>query len=573
MAFQFANTYRCRAIIFTAIFLGFGLVQTAWSADRANQPEYDWATNGKVDFCPNSNAFDYRNAYWMGALSYYSYWHLKYVDPIMKNPAGAPVTMTFEKEKPEVNTGGNSNDTARAGVEAVFKSMGFGTLRSTFFSSAISRPESTQKYKNLVRRWFPPLPGEACIKPEMYLCFGPAVSHTRPSPEIVDLCGEHNEKAMMEVNRLKKIHDLVKGKKFSPKEERQVRFDKQRIENLVQQYEVKNLVSVGLDWNNEETALRCEQYKFRDDHIPDTQGALFENREAITIVFRGTEEGNTTDIMTDLLATNKVDLSMNAKAQGKVHEGFYKAARILRDWVMREIKEIRKLRPESVNKPIFITGHSLGGAIANLVMYNLLEKEESAKAESLNLKAMYTFGSPRVGDEEWAKRFRELAIEKKVGLYRMVNLNDLIPHVPCLGYVHSGALVFMDSSSEAYKATKQVVSVLANPIDSVLSIASLHSSFSACGITSALLKPWSIESMVTDHFMVSYYKDLSLLRSEFNNSLNTGLQKAIGEANQDAIRALEYPGSCEKSKFTPMFEGGLNLNYQLLAPEVEGTAL
>jgi hypothetical protein len=521
-------------------------------ADRTNKPEFDWAADGKVDFCAQSNTFDYRNAYWMGALSYFSYWHLKYVDQLIKSEAGTPVSINFESEN------------------AIFKSMGLGTLRTTYFSSALSQPESSQKYDNLVRRWYPPLPGEACIKPEMYLCFGPAVSRTNPSVELIKHCGEHNEKALMEINRLKNIQNLVKGKKLTQKEEKQARFDKKRIEGLVKKYELKNSLSVGLDWNKDEAILRCEQYKFHDDLIPDTQGALFENKDAITIVFRGTEEGNTTDIMTDLLATNKIDLSLNSKMQGNVHEGFYKAARILRDWVIREISEIRKLRPESINKPIFITGHSLGGAIANLVMYNLLERKEHNDHESLNLKALYTFGAPRVGDNIWATRFRDLAIEKNVGLYRMVNLNDLIPHVPCFGYVHSGALVFMDSSSESFKTTREAVSVLANPVDSVLSIASLHSSFSACGIASALLKPWSIESMISDHFMVSYYKDLSLLRSNFNKTLNQALYKTVLAGDMEGKQALSFPGSCNQSKYTPILDGALKLNYQYLTPEVEG---
>lgn len=541
-------------------------IEVVVAADRVNAPDIDWVNDGKVDFCAASNAFDFRNAYWMGALSYYSYWHLKYIDKLYKSKPGASVEINFERNDKKSGT-----DTIP--VNSIFKGMGFGTLRSTYFSSSILKPESGNKYPNLVRRWYPPLPGEACIKPEMYFCFGAAVSNTQQTPDIVARCGERNEKSLMEVKRLQRIQDFSNGKKFSKEDELEIRRDKKHIEGLVKKYEDLKHVNVGLNWQDEKVVQRCEQYKFKDDLIPDTQGAIYENEDAITIVFRGTEEGNTTDIMTDLFGATKVDLSKNSKSKGSVHEGFYKASHILRDWVLREIEEIRKLRPDSVSKPIFITGHSLGGALANLVMYNLLEYNERSKNkegfQSLNLKSLYTFGLPRVGDEIWADRFKLLADKMKVGLFRVVNFNDIVPKVPCIDYVHVGTLVYLENGNLIEGTANQLTNVLINPKDNLMSVASLHSGYNACGYNSALTHPLSIPSMVQDHFMASYYADLAKLRSDLNEKFKVEETKAILNGNSVAVSELQYPLNCKSNASTSNFEGVLKLNYQMFNSEVE----
>jgi predicted lipase len=550
-------------LILASIVLQF---ESVIAADRVNTPDIDWASNGKVDFCASSNAFDFRNAYWMGALSYYSYWHLKYIDKLYKSQPGTPVEINFEHNDKKA-------ESDVVPVTSIFKGLGFGTLRSTYFSSSILKPESGHKYPNLVRRWFPPLPGEACIKSEMYFCFGAAVSNSHPNPDIVARCGERNEKSLMEVKRLQRIQDFSNGKKFSKEDELEIRRDKKHIEGLVKKYEDQKHVNVGLNWQDENVVQRCEQYKFKDDLIPDTQGAIYENADAITIVFRGTEEGNTTDIMTDLFGATKVDLSKNSKSKGSVHEGFYKASHILRDWVLREIEEIRKLRPESVSKPIFITGHSLGGALANLVMYNLLEYNERSKNkegfQGLNLKSLYTFGSPRVGDEIWAGRFKLLADKMKVGLFRVVNFNDIVPRVPCIDYVHVGTLVYLENGKLVEGLMNQLVNVLINPVDSPMSEASLHSGYNACGYNSALTHPLGIPSMIQDHFMASYYTDLAKLRSVLNEKFKSEEVKANLSGNSSAVSELQYPLNCNANASTSNLEGVLKLNYQMFNSEVE----
>jgi triacylglycerol lipase len=71
---------------------------------------------------------------------------------------------------------------------------------------------------------------------------------------------------------------------------------------------------------------------------------------------------------------------------------------------------------------LYITGHSLGGALAQIA---------SAVLDRDNLAACYTFGSPRVGTANFDRQV-------KCPHYRVTNNWDLIPGVPLRGYRHTG---------------------------------------------------------------------------------------------------------------------------------------
>jgi triacylglycerol lipase len=101
---------------------------------------------------------------------------------------------------------------------------------------------------------------------------------------------------------------------------------------------------------------------------------------------------------------------------GRVHAGF-KAA-LLGIWA--EVRDA--LRP--LNRPVFYTGHSLGAALATL-------------AASLRPpRAVYTFGSPRVGDARFARLMEAVAV------YRLAAARDIVTRIPPaifpFGYRHVG---------------------------------------------------------------------------------------------------------------------------------------
>ena len=83
--------------------------------------------------------------------------------------------------------------------------------------------------------------------------------------------------------------------------------------------------------------------------------------------------------------------------------------------LVREILDRPEARDEQrTSLPLFITGHSLGGALA-LLATRLTAPDVTG--------ACYTFGAPRIGNYEC---FRFI----KTPVYRVVNSSDVVPRVP-----------------------------------------------------------------------------------------------------------------------------------------------
>jgi hypothetical protein len=144
----------------------------------------------------------------------------------------------------------------------------------------------------------------------------------------------------------------------------------------------------------------------------DTQAMLVEFGGTLpftVLVFRGTEQ-NIKDYLTDL-EFGELSLVRNKK---EVHAGFTEAL----DSVWHEIATAIA----QLNCPIFYTGHSLGEAFATLAA--------ARHAPS----ALYTFGSPRVGNQAFIASLRNAPI------YRIIDDEDVVTTVPSesLGFRHVG---------------------------------------------------------------------------------------------------------------------------------------
>jgi len=121
----------------------------------------------------------------------------------------------------------------------------------------------------------------------------------------------------------------------------------------------------------------------------------------LILAFRGTQP-SISDVLTDI----KADL-VAAPGSGRAHRGFLEAFEKVKDPVQRALEE-------HAGPPVYITGHSLGGALAILAT-RYLEKD--------SLGACYTFGGPRVGDDDFFQGV-------KTPVYRVVNAADGVPRVP-----------------------------------------------------------------------------------------------------------------------------------------------
>ncbi len=153
-----------------------------------------------------------------------------------------------------------------------------------------------------------------------------------------------------------------------------------------------------------------------------TQAFLAERDDCAILVFRGTTD--VTDWKTNF-QIRKIRVQVgefNNKTQNvRVHKGFYNAFAQRRPEIEADIEAIES---QPIKKPIYITGHSLGGALAQIA---------TAAFTSDQIAACYTFGSPRPGDPDF-DRF------VKPPHYRITSGADIIPFIPffVLGYRHTG---------------------------------------------------------------------------------------------------------------------------------------
>ncbi|CAN0119838.1 unnamed protein product [Ectocarpus sp. 4 AP-2014] len=89
-------------------------------------------------------------------------------------------------------------------------------------------------------------------------------------------------------------------------------------------------------------------------------------------------------------------------------------------------------------RPLYVTGHSLGGALASLAAYDIDKNFTLPDPTTL-----YTFGSPRVGNGVFARKLDSRVKHH----FRLVNDGDLITALPRFfgTYKHAGCKVVVDS--------------------------------------------------------------------------------------------------------------------------------
>ena len=151
--------------------------------------------------------------------------------------------------------------------------------------------------------------------------------------------------------------------------------------------------------------LKCKLLETFD--IEGTQAMLvsfaINDDEYIALAFRGTEATN----LKDIIVAIKANLT-KCETGGRIHSGFKNAFDNVKADIQKKIDEYS-------GKPLFITGHSLGGALATVAVKKLTHQG--------GIAACYTFGSPRVGNDEWTSNI-------KTPVYRLVNAADCVTKLP-----------------------------------------------------------------------------------------------------------------------------------------------
>jgi len=166
----------------------------------------------------------------------------------------------------------------------------------------------------------------------------------------------------------------------------------------------------GYDHNKELEKLESEvfslQFKLVETYDESgTQAILLSNDKFLVLAFRGTEATSIKDIKADAKAN-----TTSCESGGRIHSGFSAAYDNVALNILERLKD-----PSIFHLPLFITGHSLGGALATVAAKKLIHQG--------GIAACYTFGAPRVGDEQWISKI-------KSPIYRLVNAADCVTMLP-----------------------------------------------------------------------------------------------------------------------------------------------
>jgi len=182
----------------------------------------------------------------------------------------------------------------------------------------------------------------------------------------------------------------------------------------------------------------AEIWGFERIEFFDAQGCqayMMGRDDAIVMSFRGTEM-KIEDIMTDLRIRK-----IGGPLGGRIHRGFLLS--LLAIWDDYETIQGTKYRGmEHVLRDmkgdrapaIWLTGHSLGAALATLAAAFLVE-------EGQPVQGLYSFGCPRVGDSAFVTALNSRCPRN----YRLVNNNDVVTRVPprSFGYDHTGEFWYL----------------------------------------------------------------------------------------------------------------------------------
>ena len=193
------------------------------------------------------------------------------------------------------------------------------------------------------------------------------------------------------------------------------------LENAMSLADYAHLAYFGSEYVEGQLKLwGYDTFRWVENEKTDTQAFVAGKDDFLIVCFRGTSSG--TDAIVDL----KFRKTEAYGGEGRVHRGFKGSL----DSVWPELEEV--VKELGKDKPLFVCGHSLGAALSLLAAYRFA-------ANSYEVGAVYTYGSPRVGNKRYKEVFNDL-LEGKTFIH--INNKDIVTQMPLrfLGYRHMGTM-------------------------------------------------------------------------------------------------------------------------------------
>lgn len=193
--------------------------------------------------------------------------------------------------------------------------------------------------------------------------------------------------------------------------------------------------------------------------VGNTQVYVGTNDNHIVVAFRGTESPTSIEGLKDWLLTDAANLLILPEGRlgtdlaaagvgARFHQGFVNAIASVWDPLIEAADAERKKN----DRPIWITGHSLGGALAVLSAWLFRRK-------FVNVHQVYTFGGPMIGNTIAVKAIDNEFQDK---IFRYVNGLDPVPKLPtfsllaneyghCLREIELGAVAATETAASFFK--------------------------------------------------------------------------------------------------------------------------
>jgi len=158
------------------------------------------------------------------------------------------------------------------------------------------------------------------------------------------------------------------------------------------------------------------------------QAALVEHENYLALVFRGTDE------LADWI--DNINSFPEQALFGSFHRGFLHSVMDIWNDLFARYTELNQRKPRG----LFLTGHSLGGAMATVATSILIHQDEP-------FTSTYTFGQPRAVTRDAARIYNVEACAKT---FRFQNNNDIVTRAPArlMGYSHVGTFLYITQKQQ-----------------------------------------------------------------------------------------------------------------------------
>jgi len=180
----------------------------------------------------------------------------------------------------------------------------------------------------------------------------------------------------------------------------------------------------------------------------DTQGFVGIGDTEILVAFRGSES------KADWLTNLQANTDPGGFQSSEVHSGFRDALFPVLLELGAILGQEHKSSASGPSKTLWVTGHSLGGALATLFMALLTVADgDCAGLVDFSFGGLYTFGAPRVGDRRFAQSLEACPLLEN-RIFRVLNFGDPVPQLPrrYMGFRHGGQAITINVKGEVLES-------------------------------------------------------------------------------------------------------------------------